>query len=999
MAGLSVTVFGDRDVEKAGVWLGVLGPLHVQHADAVMPVPAATQRIVLGALLVQANRVVSFDQLAEAVWDSSAPAAARVTLRSYVKRLRQVLGPEAGARVRTRDPGYWIDVGDGELDLLRFSELCRSGGSAVRAGAWERAETNLAMALELWRGPPLADIPSDALRRDVVPGLEQLRLQALEWRTEAQLHLGRHEELVPQLRALVAQQPLRERFHAQLMLAYYRCGRQADALAAYQDVRRVLVGQLGVEPGPELSSLQQRILTADSELLQPASPGGDLERSGPEEPVTASPNAPVNRRTGLVVAPLPRQLPPAARYFAGRASELAALDALLEQSAGADGAVVISVIDGAAGVGKSALALHWAHRVAERFPDGQLYINLRGFDPSGTPVAPADAVRGFLDALRVQPSAIPASPEAQAGLYRSLLAQRCMLIVLDNARHAEQVRPLLAGGPGCLLVVTSRSQLTGLVASEGAHPVTLDLLTRAEAGELLARRLGASRLAQEPAAVEDLISLCVRLPLALSIAAARAAANPCMPLAALATQLTETRLDALATGEVATDVRAVFSWSYQNLSEPAAELFRLLSAHPGPDISAAAAASATGLPLPQARKALGELTGAHLVQESARSRFAFHDLLRAYAAEQAGAHDEAGHRTATRRMLDHYLHTAYRADRLLDPLRDPVMPREPAPDVTAANPASYEEAVAWFQAEHCVLPRIAQLAADAGFDSHAWQLPWALTTYFDRWGHWQDWTFVQRIALAAAERGTDRLGQAHTHTDLGRACLRSGDRHAALSHLRRGLALFVLLGDDAGQARCHVDLGRTFSAGGRYDCALKHASQAVRLAEAAGSDVMRAGALNNIGWYHACQGDHAQALSHCQQALSTFRDLGDRHGEARTLDSIGYAYHHLGQHDQAIASYQLALGIYQEPEAGYGQDIQADLLSHLGETHQATCDLASARQAWQQALAILDRLHHPDAVQIRAKLRNLDGDRVGPHLAGGPPGVGADLGIDAVRDR
>ena len=931
----------------------------------------------LGALLAQANRVVSFEQLAEAVWDSSAPAAARVTLRSYVKRLRQVLGPEAGARVRTRDPGYWIDVGDGELDLLQFGKLCQSGGAAIRARSWEQAETDLAAALELWRGSPLADIPSDALRRDVVPGLEQLRLQALEWRTEAQLHLGRHDELVPQLRALVAQQPLRERFHAQLMLAYYRCGRQADALAAYQDVRRVLVGQLGVEPGPELSSLQQRILTADPQLFQPILPGGGLERSRPEELVTVSPEGPVTRRAGLAVAPLPRQLPPAARYFAGRASELAALDALLERSAGADSAVVIAVICGAAGVGKSALALHWAHRVAERFPDGQLYINLRGFDPSGTPVAPADAVRGFLDAFQVRPSAIPRSPEAQAGLYRSLLARRRMLIVLDNARHAEQVRPLLAGGPGCLLVVTSRSQLTGLVASVGAHPVTLDLLTKGEAGELLARRLGASRLAQEPAAVEALISLCAGLPLALSITAARAAAHPGMPLAALATQLTETRLDALATGEVATDVRAVFSWSYQNLSEPAAELFRLLSAHPGPDISAAAAASAAGLPLPQARKELGELTGAHLVQESAGSRFAFHDLLRAYAAEQAGAHDEARRRPATRRMLDHYLHVAYRADRLLDPLRDPVMPSEPAPDVTAGNPASYEEAVAWFQAEHSVLLRIAQLAADAGFDSHAWQLSWALTTYFDRWGHWQDWMFVQRIALASAERGRDQLGQAHARTDLGRACLRSGDRHAALSHLRHGLALFARLGDDAGQARCHVDLGRAFSAGGCYDQALDHASQAASLAEAAGSQVMRAGALNNIGWYHACQGDHAQALSYCQRALSVFRDLGDRHGEARTLDSIGYAYHHLGQHDQAIGCYQFALGIYQEPGAGYGQDIQADLLTHLGETHWVTGDLGSARQAWQQALAILDELHYPDAVQFRLKLRHLDAGAVG----------------------
>jgi DNA-binding SARP family transcriptional activator/tetratricopeptide (TPR) repeat protein len=927
------------------MWLGVLGPLDVRHGNAGIAVPAAKQRVVLSTLLVHANQAVSFDQLAEAVWGDVPPDGSRVTLRNYVKRLRQILGPTVGERIQTRDPGYQIDVDDSELDLLCFTKLFEAGGAAVRSGAWEQAEAALGEALDLWRGAPLADIPSDALRRDQVPRLEQLRLQVLEWQCEAQLHLGRHEDLVPQLGVLVAQQPLRERFHAQLMLAYYRCGRQADALGAYQDARRVLIDQLGVEPGPELRGMQQRILASD--------------------PMLAGPTA----------MPSPRQLPPAARYFAGRASELGELAGLLEATAAAGRGVVISVIGGAAGVGKSALALHWAHQVAECFPDGQLYVNLRGFDPSGAPVTPEDAVRGFLDAFRLPAAAIPASPDAQVGLYRSLLAKRRMLIVLDNARHTEQVRPLLPGGPGCLVVVTSRSRLTGLVAAEGAHPITLDLLTDAEARDLLGRRLGADRLAAEPAAVASLVRLCARLPLALSIAAARAATNSGLPLAVLAAELAEAGLDALATDEDATDIRAMFSWSCQNLSPTAAHTFRLLGVHPGPDISAAAAASMAGLPRPVARKALVELTAAQLIQESAGGRFAFHDLLRAYAAELADARgDTAERQAAERRMLDHYTRTARAADRLLDPLRDPITASPPEPGVTAGNLSGYAEALAWFQAEHRVLRAAVTLAAHAGLDAYVGQLAWALTTYFNRCGYWQDWAYVQRTALASAERIKDTAAQARAHNELGRARLRLGGRQDALAHQRRALILFAALRDPAGQARSHIDLGRTFSAQGRHDLALDHASRSLSLAEAGGSPVLRAGALNNIGWYHAHLGDHAQALSYCQRALGVFRELGHRDGEAQTLDSIGYAYHHLGQHQQAVACYQHALGIFRARGTRYDQ---AYLLSHLGEAHRASGDSRSAREAWRQALAILDDLHHPDADQLRVNLRDLDAARSG----------------------
>lgn len=949
------------------MWLGVLGPLLVQYEDAVIAVPAAKQRAVLGALLVRANQVVSFEELAETVWDGAVPGAARVTLRSYVKRLRQAMGPEVSARIHTRDPGYCIEVGDDELDLIRFGQLCDSGGAAVRAGRWEQAEADLAEALALWRGAPLTDIPSDTLRRDELPRLESLRQQALEWRHEAQLRLGRHEELVPALEALVAQHPLRERFRAQLMLAYYRCGRQADALTAYQDARRVLVDQLGVEPGSELSSLQQRILNADPELwLRP--PDAGREQTGLAEPATAGTSEPAAGPLAAVVPP--RQLPPAPWYFAGRTGELGALDGLLEQVSAARGTVVISAIGGAAGVGKSALALQWAHRVAERFPDGQLYVNLRGFDPSDTPVAPADAIRGFLDALGVAPSAIPASLQAQDGLYRSLLAGRRTLIVLDNARHPEQVRPLLAGGPGCLVVVTSRSRLTGLIASDGAHPVSLDLLTEREAGELLARRLSAARLTREPVAVADIIKLCAGLPLALSIVAARAAANPGMPLAALAGELTEARLDALATGEEATDVRAVFSWSYQNLQEPAARLFRLLGIHPGPDISAAAAASMAGQPLPGARKALAELTGAHLIEEDARSRFGFHDLLRAYASEKACSQDSPGYRRqATHRMLDYYLHSAHAADQVLFPARDPITLAAPQPGVDPERFTDERQALAWLDAGHQVLLAAITAAAADGFDSHAWQLAHALETFFYRRGRWPDWAATQYTALAAAEHAGDIAARAYAHRAIASASIQLRSYGEAFHHGSRALSLYQEIGDRVGQARVHLEAARASQRQGSYRESFRRSQQAMDLFREEGHKIGYAATLNQAGWAHAMMGDYDQAVALCQQALDLVQEVGDRHYEPSVADSLGYAHYHLGNHAQAAAFYRHALHLIDQNDAPAQR---AETLTYMGDALNAAGKPQAARQAWQEALTILDSLHDPDAGQLRAKLRHLD---------------------------
>jgi tetratricopeptide (TPR) repeat protein len=697
-------------------------------------------------------------------------------------------------------------------------------------------------------------------------------------------------------------------------------------------------------------------------------------------------------------AAVPRQLPAAVTGFAGRVAELEMLTGLLDEAA-AGGTVVISAIGGTAGIGKTTVAVHWAHQVADRFPDGQLYVNLRGFDPAGPPMTAAEVVRGFLDAFEVPTERIPVSLDAQAALYRSLLAARRVLVVLDNARDAGQVRPLLPGSPGCLVVVTSRNRLTSLVAAEGARLLTLDVLTAAEARQLLARRIGAARVAAEPGAIEEIITRCARLPLALAIVAARATAHPGFALTALAGELRDAQgnLGAFDGGEQATQVRAVFSWSYQQLTTGAARLFRLLGLHPGPDITTPAAASLAGVPPGQAQAMLAELSRAHLIAEHIPGRFAFHDLLRAYAAEQARDCDADDERhAALHRMLDHYLHTANTAVSCLHTRWVPVTPPPASPGVTPQEPASYTAAWAWFEAEYPVLLRAAQLAAaTTGFDACAWQLPWTLTDFFDRRQHWHDWAATQHTALAAARRGADRQGKAHAHWSLGVSVTWLGQPDDAHTHLQEALRLLEELGDQTRQAHIHLDLGRVLQSQRRPADALPHARQALTLSRDAGDRPGQAKALNDIGWYHAQLGDHHQALTHCQQALTLHRALGDRRGEAQTLDSLGYAHHHLGHPQQALAFFEQSLILDRELLYPPGQAI---VLSHLGDTHHAAGDITLAHDAWQQALDIVGQVgavpgaglgvgppdSYPAADELRAKLHRLSGkSRPGPEAPRG----------------
>jgi len=882
---------------------------------------------------MRAGYVVPFDELAAAMWDGEPPRSARNSVHVVLTHLRKAVAVTAGVQLRRCGDGYQLAADPDTVDVHRFRRLARAARGAQ--DPWS-AVSAFDEALGLWRGPALAGAADSARAGQVRSGLAGERLAVLEDRAGALLRCGRQADVAEQLPGLLAEYPLREQLAGLLMVALYRCGQQAEALAVFRAMRARLAGELGIEPGPDLQHLHRRILAADPGLGVP--------------PTARAPSPPPRV--------VPRQLPAAPLHFAGRAAELQALTRLVSRAGDAGGMVMISVIGGSAGVGKTALALHWAHQVAHRFPDGQLYVDLRGYGPSGTPVTPAGAICGFLEALGVPAGQAPGADEAKVGLYRSLLADKRMLIVLDNARDEQQVRPLLPGGPGCLVLVTSRGQLLGLAAAEGAHQISLGVFTPEEARELLAARLGAGLIAADSVAVAELTGQCAGLPLALSIVAARGATCSGLSVGALASELRDatSRLDALDAGDITTSVRSVFSWSCRRLSGPAARMFRLLGIHPGPNITAAAAASLAALPLAGARQALRELTGAHLVEEHAPGRFAFHDLLRAYAAEQATAlEDPSGRTSAIHRVLDHYLHTALASDSWLC-FAEHLAPAPPlSPGTAPEHVASREDALAWFTAEHQVLLRVISLAADHRFDAHAWQLPPALWRFFALRGHWDDWASTHRIALAATQRLGDQAAQALAHRNLGDAFLQLGSLKDAQAHLQQALNLYRRTSDPAGQAASHFSTARILKQQGDPRQALHHARHALHLYQAAGEQAGQAFALNATGRLHAQLGNHRLALTYCRKALGLHREVGNRFGEALTLDSLAYLRHQAGRHSQAIALYQQALTAYRDADERY---YHAQTLIHLAETHRASGNSQSAQRAWRQATAILDDMHH-----------------------------------------
>ncbi|MEU4443301.1 tetratricopeptide repeat protein [Actinosynnema sp. NPDC050801] len=664
--------------------------------------------------------------------------------------------------------------------------------------------------------------------------------------------------------------------------------------------------------------------------------------------------------------PVARQLPAPPAGFTGRERELAHVTAALTAQ---PAAVVISALSGAGGIGKTWLALHWAHRNLHLFPDGQLHVDLRGFDPTCSPVPPAAALRGFLEAMGVDPATMPGDPQAQAGLYRSVIAGRRMLIVLDNARDTAQVVPLLPGSPTCTVLITSRRRLTRLVTAHGARQVDLDVLPDDEARNLLDRHLGPDRLASAPGAVDELVAFCAGLPLALGIVAARATSHPEFSLAALADELRDHagRLDALNIDDAEANLRAVFSWSYQALAEPTATAFGLLGLAPGRDIGLPAAAALIGVPTAEARVRLRDLEAESLVQEHEPGRYRMHDLVRLYAAEQATRDiAEPVRHEALTRLLDFYLHTAYSGERVLDPHRPPIVIGRPVPGVTPHPLPDLARAVAWFEVEHANLMEAQLLAARHGWHTPTWRLGWVLHTFHYRQGHRRDNLATWRTAVAAVEHLDDPGDRARAHRRLGVALLDVGEHREGLANLNRALDLFHRADDVAGQARTHEAFAAAWHQQGDSERALKHAYQALELYQGLGDPTREANMLNSVGWYHVGLGDLTRAAEYCTAALELNRRQGYADGEAYTLSSVGHIAHRTGDHARAVEHFREAIAVLRSLN---DRGEEADTLDLLAQAHSALGQHDEAREAWSQALELYRSQHRTaEVLAIRSRL-------------------------------
>lgn len=955
----------------------ILGPVRLCGAEHTVTITAGRERTLLAVLLLNANQTVPFDELAEAIWHAHAPRSARDQLQGCIYRLRTRIANLGVDRqlIVTDSAGYRAVVDPDELDLLQFRRLVTEARAAASAGELARAGDAYLAALRLWGGAALADVDSPRVRQ-AAAALDEEHIQVLEARLEVELELGGAGELIAELTDLVGKHPYRERLHRALMLALYRAGRQTDALAAYRRARGLLADQLGIEPGEELQRLHHAILNRDPSLDVPRAPAGTPR---PERGVPS----------------VPRELPADVAGFTGRGHELGMLDDLSPDGEVATRPVVISAIAGTAGVGKTALAVHWAHRVTDRFPDGQLYVNLRGYDPD-RPVAPADALARFLTALGVAGQDIPLELDDRATRYRSEVADRRLLIVLDNAATVEQVRPLLPGSSSCTVVVTSRGSLAGLVAVDGARRLVLDVLLPADAIMLLRRLIG-PRVDAEPDAAATLADQCARLPLALRVAAELAVSRPTILLADLVAELEdqERRLDLLdGGGDPYAAVRVVFSWSIRHLPADAVRTFRLLGLHPGPDFDAYAAAALTEASLEQARHALDVLARVHLVHPTAPDRYGMHDLLRAYATHLADADDTLEQRRAAlERLFNYYLASAATAMDSWYPAGDhrrrptPVTPLPALPDPDVAR--------AWLDTERACLVAAAAHTATLGWPSLTSQLSSTLFRYLDS-GHYTDALAVHGHACDAAELSGDLSEQAHalrylgtTYVRMGRyqlaahqlqqalaRCRRVGDkpgeamvlanlafteqrrgRHAsAVRRHERALALFRQVGDEAGEALTLTNLAVVYARMCRGPAA-DHVQRALHLSQKLGNPRGEAYALLTLGNVDERQGRYASAGDYHQRALARFEELGHRAGEARALDSLGIVHLRLGQLGRAMDRFQQALTLFQEIG---DRDGEACALNGLGEVAYLAGRHADAVTQHADAIAIATNTHTSD---------------------------------------
>ncbi len=935
----------------------VLGTLEIRTGQERLLVPGARRQRVLAALLLAPNAVVPLSRLADMTWDDEPPVTAVKQLRNSVSALRERLGDTAQRLIRTEDTGYLIRVGEQDLDSLRFAAGVAESRRYAAEGRLEQAVGEIRTALNLWRGTALEGVGTAALAGSAAR-LDEQRLSALELSVTWRMELGEHHEVADDLAGLVHDHPLRETLHMQWMEALAHCGRRADALHVFHRLRTRLAEELGVDPGPDVRRLHERILR------------GERPTARPDRGLRGVHRVPVPRQPWPLAPPVPRQLPQTVRDFIGRTDHLAALDALLPPAGGQ--AVVISALDGSGGVGKTTLAVHWAHRVQDRFPDGTLHTNLRGYGP-GKPAHPDEVLDDFLVALGVHPAAVPAGTGARSGLFRTLAAGLRMLMVLDNAHSAEQVRPLLPGAPGCMVVVTSRDSLTGLVVTEAAHRLTLDVLSPSEALDLVVGIIGPHRARAEPAAVENLVRLCARLPLALRIAAGRAAAYEHISVADIVAELAEenSRLDALSWGQDPyAAVRNVLAWSYEQLTTGQADLFRRLGLHPGPDISTPAAAALAHRPPGETRQLLNALADAHLIERAAHDRYRFHDLLRAYAEELAGEHDaEDQRRNALDAMLTWYSHTAHTADRRLYPTCTRVVTTIAEPDHPLAV-ADRDAAWAWFTAERANLIAALHHAVDRTMDDHALYLVDALG-FLVLMGGWEERVDSAGAGLRAARRSGRTEHEAN-------ALLARGEALAHLHHpdAQADLADACRLAQDSGnvhiQIAARIELGQLLRRQTRFVEAQHHLDEARLLSRGFDTGRWEAVAEGHLATLHGDLGNHHQAIDCGTRSATLRRRLGDTDGEACALAAIAVGWQGIGDHDTAIVHCRRAIALGRA-SLGSQDETLAGPLTVLATSLHALGRVNEAVDCWQEAASIYTaRGLDADAATLHHHIRTAD---------------------------